>query len=1021
MKNNTMKKIGILVGSTAAIGATTIPNAALVAAEEAQSYSARIQPVDINGKILGEAKNLTSATNTIELPEIQVGNITYVPKVHKAIQTEGKVSETKNVTYVPKGIAVSYVGPDGQLSGTEMIEDADMTQEYLQKAKENARKFDGVEISRVESRQGAEVGSSVNANKELVLTYKKSEATPTTEAENKNGEYRYQPVGVDGNKLGDSVLIHAAGNEVGKNVHVDYQPITVNGVEYVPRATSADLTLGTRSETFNVTYVQNRFKVRYVDAKTRQEIGTSNEKFTPAFNVTGEALSQYGQNKHVPDYTFAGAYTEDAADSDDFTKVLTVEYNQVAEDSLVDPNLQVRLSETPSFTWDFNKSGEENEKNLTDFKNRVLSAIHVYDADGNEVKDAQITTAGLRNGKYDKAGQVSVKVTATKNGKKTEQMFVFNVSTVELTDANKTNIKPINPVPVLNPNALRDFEKEDVVQAMRLTQSLKEGTEITVDDQGNVTFKFPDGSSKTVNGTDVVVQRDNVAPTLKVKESNITLEEGKAVNPLDNVEVTDDQNQKPDVKVTDNGGMDFNNPTPGTYLVVVEATDRYGEKVQATMTYTITPKINIPQFSVAQKDVTITEGTDIDLREGVTASDKEDGDLTSKINIVSNGGLDVNKPGQYVVRYEVEDSEGHTNSMERVITVVAKTTPAPNPNPNPTPTPTPDPTPQPQPKPNEKPKLDIKYKEFNTVVGTALNVRGNITTAYDMEDGAGLSKVVINAEGARETESGYIWSAPGTYTVTYSLTDSNGETTTVSMKVTVKDKPVITATQNVTVFKGSTVQDLIASANALAFDGVGNPLPPKLEGVYDLNTPGTYNVEFVATSADGVDARVPVTITVIEAPAKGVVILANDTYSTTVGNPLDILSSVQVSKDGRVLSNAEVARVTRITGNVDWNTPGVYTQRIEVTIDGKTYSKDIGVEVLSFQQAKERSNSIAGSNNIETQAVDQGEKVGAGKGLTDTAALAHVNSNAPWYASLPLVGGAVGVIAAMKRKKLKAK
>ena len=46
MKNNTMKKIGILVGSTAAIGATAIPNAALVAAEEAQSYSARIQPVD---------------------------------------------------------------------------------------------------------------------------------------------------------------------------------------------------------------------------------------------------------------------------------------------------------------------------------------------------------------------------------------------------------------------------------------------------------------------------------------------------------------------------------------------------------------------------------------------------------------------------------------------------------------------------------------------------------------------------------------------------------------------------------------------------------------------------------------------------------------------------------------------------------------------------------------------------------------------------------------------------------------
>ena len=46
------------MGSTAAIGATAIPNAALVAAEEAQSYSARIQPVDINGKNFGRSKKL---------------------------------------------------------------------------------------------------------------------------------------------------------------------------------------------------------------------------------------------------------------------------------------------------------------------------------------------------------------------------------------------------------------------------------------------------------------------------------------------------------------------------------------------------------------------------------------------------------------------------------------------------------------------------------------------------------------------------------------------------------------------------------------------------------------------------------------------------------------------------------------------------------------------------------------------------------------------------------------------------
>lgn len=73
--------------------------------------------------------------------------------------------------------------------------------------------------------------------------------------------------------------------------------------------------------------------------------------------------------------------------------------------------------------------------------------------------------------------------------------------------------------------------------------------------------------------------------------------------------------------------------------------------------------------------VTIEAGASFDPLDGVTASDVEDGDVTSKITVIDDGGFDPNTPGDYTVSYSVTDSAGKTTTQSRVITVTATSTP----------------------------------------------------------------------------------------------------------------------------------------------------------------------------------------------------------------------------------------------------------------------------------------------------------------------------------------------------------
>lgn len=66
-------------------------------------------------------------------------------------------------------------------------------------------------------------------------------------------------------------------------------------------------------------------------------------------------------------------------------------------------------------------------------------------------------------------------------------------------------------------------------------------------------------------------------------------------------------------------------------------------------------------------DIVIEKGQDYNVLNGISAYDKEDGDLTHKITV--DGHVDTSKVGTYKVRYNVIDSEGAEESSTRYIKV----------------------------------------------------------------------------------------------------------------------------------------------------------------------------------------------------------------------------------------------------------------------------------------------------------------------------------------------------------------
>lgn len=130
-------------------------------------------------------------------------------------------------------------------------------------------------------------------------------------------------------------------------------------------------------------------------------------------------------------------------------------------------------------------------------------------------------------------------------------------------------------------------------------------------------------------------------------------------------------------KIKVDGEVDTNKA--GTYVLKYTVTDSKGHEVTAKQTVTVKVREEVKNDKPILKvpaTTSITEGDQFDPLIGVSATDKEDGDLTSKV--AYEGTIDTNKAGIYEIIYSVRDSVGNeVNTIQKVL-VKDKETSKPN-------------------------------------------------------------------------------------------------------------------------------------------------------------------------------------------------------------------------------------------------------------------------------------------------------------------------------------------------------
>lgn len=214
------------------------------------------------------------------------------------------------------------------------------------------------------------------------------------------------------------------------------------------------------------------------------------------------------------------------------------------------------------------------------------------------------------------------------------------------------------------------------INILNLTQNKAIAANILVDESGNYSYQVTSDQALTV-GDEIVVYDSQVSGGLQVSttvigtaapvitgESVTEINPGSTFDPMDTMKATD----KEDGDIT-NQIVVTSNPVDtsqsGDYDVMYEVTDSHGNTTTFTREVIVTEAPTID----GEKNTTVDANANFDPMVGMQASDKEDGDITSLID-VTQSDVDTSKAGDYEVIYQVTDSDGNTTTFTREVTVL---------------------------------------------------------------------------------------------------------------------------------------------------------------------------------------------------------------------------------------------------------------------------------------------------------------------------------------------------------------
>ena len=303
-----------------------------------------------------------------------------------------------------------------------------------------------------------------------------------------------------------------------------------------------------------------------------------------------------------------------------------------------------------------------------------------------------------------------------------------------------------------------DIEDGDITEKIRVTYD-----DVEVDKVGThkVVYEVIDAFGKKTEKAITVTIIYNHPPKIIAEskifyENEITLEEWKREVWKDvGAEDEEDGSLTDQIKIIKD---DVDPTTPGAYEVIYEVTDSLGKTTQKAIDVTVLENWE-PVLQIFASSKRFIEGQYSDdeweneIRMiGVSAHDREDADLTDQIVIKSDSTIP-SKHGQYEVTYKVADRWGKT--AEKTVRVIVE--------------------------PNKAPEIFAydKYFDVTDTINTEELLKN--VTAIDDRDGDISEDVEIIYTDVAEGK-------PGTYQVTYEVTDSLGKTAQKTINVYISDK-----------------------------------------------------------------------------------------------------------------------------------------------------------------------------------------------------------------------------------------
>ena len=419
------------------------------------------------------------------------------------------------------------------------------------------------------------------------------------------------------------------------------------------------------------------------------------------------------------------------------------------------------------------------------------------------------------------------------------------------------NMVPINEAPVIHAtdktievgdefDPLADVTATDTEDGNLTSKIIVEKNDVKTDVAGQyeVTYKVTDSHGATRTKTIIVTVNPkmevlNEAPVIHATDKTITV--GDTFDPMADVTATDaeDGNLTTKIVVEKN---DVKTDVAGKYEVTYKVTDSKGASRTKTIIVTVNPKMEVLNEApvIHATDKTITVGDTFDPMADVTATDAEDGNLTTKI-VVEKNDVKTDVAGKYEVTYKVTDSKGVSFTKTITVTVNPKMEVL-----------------------NEAPVIHATDKTIT--VGDTFDPKADVT-ATDTEDGNLTDKIIVEKNDVKTDVA-------GKYEVTYKVTDNQGATRTKTITVTVNPKmevlneaPTIDAADK-TITVGDTFDP---KAGVTAKDAEDGDLTDKIEVVkntVDTKKAGKYEVTYKVTDSDGATRTKTIKVTVKEkAPA----------------------------------------------------------------------------------------------------------------------------------------------------------